>query len=609
LILQTNDINKTLLDYCKTYKVLPNNIDFEILEVYTSFKDEENINIFINDKIENFTKEDFLNEDFKIEQIYTIEIQSIKDRSDFDNSIIKIAINKSNTKVFLSIKSGSIFKYHKDFIKDFTNYINKKKVKNKLLLYVFDFVNNENLNDFFEKVQVNQIYEVKEDIMILISEGIEGEKTINDNFIELYKQNIKNENFEYSNRYFLSSVLENEILFEYIKSKNGSPSRDCFGIYKNEPEPKELFKGKFEFSNNFLIKEFEDKIIYKSLINGYVYKNGNKYDILNEINIKKVDFKTTGDINTNLNSDIYINISENNHVNDSVGYGSKIEVQNLNTKGIIGSHSNIHTKNIVVEGMVHKTSIINSEEGKIKILKGKFIGNNVEVEFLDGGYIEADHVIIKQSSGGKVFAKTITIDNVGSNTLLCASEKIIINNIHGNYNTFQIFPLLKYDGDLKELNKKIKNNNDEKIVLLKENKLLIDNLKSNEFIFEKMKEHIKELKSLRKTVPVGLMNRYKIYINALNLIKNYKEKIKIKEDNIEICEEKINDILTSFNSSYILNNSGKWTKDNLISFKIGNPLRELKELSDKTNITEYSIEKDLIEDIYSIHRNNKIEKN
>jgi hypothetical protein len=602
LILQTNDINKTLLDYCKTYKVLPNNIDFEILEVYTSFKDEENINIFINDKIENFTKEDFLNEDFKIEQIYTIEIQSIKDRSDFDNSIIKIAINKSNTKVFLSIKSGSIFKYHKDFIKDFTNYINKKKVKNKLLLYVFDFVNNENLNDFFEKVQVNQIYEVKEDIMILISEGIEGEKTINDKFIELYKQNIKKENFEHSNRHFLSSVLENEILFEYIKSKNGSPSRDCFGIYKNEPEPKELFKGKFEFSNNFLIKEFEDKIIYKSLINGYVYKNGNKYDILNEINIKKVDFKTTGDINTNLNSDIYINISENNHVNDSVGYGSKIEVQNLNTKGIIGSHSNIHTKNIVVEGMVHKTSIINSEEGKIKILKGKFIGNNVEVEFLDGGYIEADHVIIKQSSGGKVFAKTITIDNVGSNTLLCASEKIIINNIHGNYNTFQIFPLLKYDGDLKELNKKIKKNNDEKIVLLKENKLLIDNLKSNEFIFEKMKEHIKELKSLRKTVPVGLMNRYKIYINALNLIKNYKEKIKIKEDNIEICEEKINDILTSFNSSYILNNSGKWTKDNLISFKIGNPLRELKELSDKTNITEYSIEKDLIEDIYSIHR-------
>ncbi len=584
VILRTDNIAKELVRVSSSYKVPVGMLDFNLLSMQTYTKsgaqDSEDWEELSADEIKDLDNDPQLNSsDFQIKQSYEIEIFTLVKESTFPTMKVSIGANSTMTKVYLTIKPGSTLEYYENFSQDFITLINKKKLRANIMIGIFDRTMAESVSSLNAKLQVNNIIEFKKKEILQVAQGIEPQKTVDDALILHYenkKEMNESDRIDYARRGYLLSVVEDELLIEYIKPKIGTPGRDCRGEYiepsesiiKNEPT--------FNVSEKIAVVEDDLSILYRSKENGYVVFENGTYDIKSEVELGEISFKTTGNIETDLDADVLINVSEKDVMKDAIGMGMEVEVNEIHVEGNVGPNAKVHSMKATIDGQTHKSSYVESDILDINIHKGKAKGREIHITRLEHGEVIGDIVTISQALGGRVSAREITIETLGSHVKLNASHSITINKVQGGENTLTIDPLISQEcqNDVADGSKLIKETQDSLKVLEAEVERHMTLIKKNEPAYIDIKKRLIHYKQSGVKMPSAFVKKYKQFHFYYERSDALKAELKDKKENLELLKAKYNSAQNDIFEARIINND-RWKNHNEIIFKLINPALEI----------------------------------
>ena len=586
-VVRTQSVAKELFKIAKSYEMDADLLDFNLLDVqtytriYDGTKETEWEELAIEES-QKFNDESLLlNPHFQIKQTYEIEIFSNKPAKNDPYNDFKLAVgaNATKCKVYLSIAKGSRVQYIPQFEHDLIDMINRKKIRAGILVYMFDSMVEDVASKLSARVRIAEKLEFEQSETHLIAEGYEPTATINDQLI-LHYENTKevdeNEKVDYASRGFIQSVKKGELLIEYIKAKMGKPGRNCRGEYMEPKEPVVSNEPTFHVSDNIKIIEDENSIKYYADENGYIAFEDNTYVIKNEVDVDAISFKTTGSIDSGVDSDVNMSVKEADAIKDAVGSGMKVEVTEIEIDGNVGSNASVVAKKAQIGGQTHKTAKIRADELEINVHKGEAYGKNVHITRLEHGRVEAEIVEVVQAIGGVIRAQEIEIDICASHVKATATRKIEIKKMLGSENTFTIDPLLSRDAQ------NSKDDHEEKIqeikLRLRELKKEINKytqlIKNGTKAYLEIKKRLLHYQKNKVKMPESFVKKYKQF-------QNMQQRLKILKDEFTEKQEKLN-LLTTRTASFQDNildariiNHDKWVGYNEIKFKLVDPPVEL----------------------------------
>jgi len=584
-VLRTQNVAKELVSIAKTYSVSVDKLDFNIIEVQTYTRmnnngkdsDWEEVNSSTLREIDEAT---LLNPDFQIKQMYEIEVFSKNVKEDlYKNFKLAVGANATKCKVYLSIQKGSQVNYNPRFEKELLILINKRKVRAGMLINIFDEMLDKAVSKISAYVRIEEevIYEKNE--TILIAESFEPTPTTNDSIIMHYDQKEEigqNEKVDYASRGFIKSVEAGELLIEYRKAKIGKPGRDCRGEFMKPKDP--IIDNKPTFNVDETIKMEENKLGVKYIAkeNGYISYDNNKYQIKTEVDVGEISFKTTGSIASDLDADVSINVKEANSIKDAIGSGMNIEVNEIHVEGNVGSGATINAVKAIIDGQTHKTSEITAEDIRIHVHKGLAHGGDVHVTRLEHGVIDGDFVEVSQALGGKINSKEVVIDLCASYVKATASRLIEIKKLQGSENIFTIDPLMKKD---------TKSGVDENKGSIKRLKTSVDILKKdvdkytaliekNTASFNDVKKRLMQYKKNGVKMPESFVKKYKqfqkIQAHLVKIKKDYDQ----QSDQLRLLTTRTSSFQDNIFDARVINRD-KWVGYNEIRFKLIEPPMEL----------------------------------
>jgi hypothetical protein len=584
VILRTENIAKELVRISSSHKVPVGTLDFTLLSIQTYTKsgadDSEDWEELSTDEVRDLDDDSQLSSsNFKIKQSYEVEIFTITETSVLSTLSVSIGANSTMTKVYLTIKQGSSLEYYEDFSKDFIALINKKKLRANLMIGLFDKIMADAVLSLNAKLQVNDILEFKKKEIIQVAQGIEPIKTVNDALILHYENKeevLESDRIDYAKRGYLLSAVEDELLIEYVKPKPGVPGRNCRGEFIQPDEPIIKNEPTFNVSDKIAIIENDSHILYRSKENGYVVFENATYDIRSEVDIDEISFKTTGNIETDLNADVSINVSEKDVLKDAVGMGMEVEVNEIYVEGNVGPNAKVHSIKATVEGQTHQSSFMESDILNINIHKGKAKGRDIHITRLEHGEVIGDTVKISQALGGKVIAREIIIETLGSHVKLNASHSITINKLQGGENTLIIDPLLSQEcqKDVTDGAKLIKETKSGLKLLQAEVDRHLALIKKNEPAYIDIKKRLVHYKKSGVKMPSAFVKKYKQFHFYYERVDKLKLELKSKKENLELLQAKYNSAQNDIFEARVINND-HWRNHNEIIFKLVDPALEI----------------------------------
>lgn len=586
-VVRTQNVAKELQAIAKSYEVRIDSLDFNILEVqtYTRMNDgskETEWEIVRNEdlyEIDDNTA--LLNPHFQIKQTYEIEIFSISSETPNPCPNMKLAVgaNASKCKVYLSILEGSYVKKSSTLEEDLLNIINKKKIRAGILINIFDEMVKDAVSKISAQARVLGKVEFKEGKAILIAEGFEPTATTNDKLILHYEESAEkdeNKKVDYASRGFIQSVKKDELLIEYIKPRPGTPGRNCRGEFLKPTEP--ITAHEVTFNIDSTIKEIvkEEVVEYRANENGYIAFEDNTYTIKTDMDVGEISFKTTGSINSGVDSDVSLSVSETDLEKDAIGTGMSVEVTEIDIEGNVGSNAKVVALRATVGGQTHKTAIVKADDLDINIHKGKAFGKKVKITRLEHGEVDADVVEVTQALGGHIKAKEITIDICASHIRATASKFIEVKKLQGSENTFIIDPVLKKDEvdglhDNQETIKKIEDSvKDVEKEIEKYKKLIVDGTPA----FNKIKKHLIHYKKNGVKLPASFVQKYKQFTAMEVHLKELQSEYEVKSDQLNLQTTRTGSFQDDIMDARIINRD-RWVGYNEIKFKLVDPPIEL----------------------------------
>lgn len=599
IIVESENVAREINAISLANNIAHTQLDFKLLKVKTALLLDEQEG-WINADEEMMAKlkdRDFiLNPKLKIKQLFKLEIFKTVEKQEKLPPII-LSANKSLTKVIATIKKDLDITYYSNIENDIIDDINKKKIR----AGIFVGLNDENMYDEVKKLIANLKVNgsLSQDAMFIACQGIEVVAPIDDDIIYHYrKKRVKADKegkVDYSRRGFVLAVSQGECIIEYIKPQLGTPGRSCQGKYLAIKEPVSKNAKDIVVSENIAKKEDDFKIRYISQKNGYVSEvSANSFDIQDEVDIDKIDFKSTGSIETDMASKVTINIKENDIFKDAIGPGMSVETHELNVEGNIASGAKIKAEILVVGGQTHKTSVIHADKATIAVHRGSLSGGELEVTRLEGGRIVGDTVKVKQAIGGEIIASVVLIDELASNVTITASNKIEIQKLQGGNNKFIIDPKAtpQFEKEIKTINAKIKAIESSLRgvpKMLEERKNLIKKSKNP---IEMVKNKIIELKKDGKTPPSAFFVKIKEFQNIINNYNNDLKEYKDKKSQQEEFKNELSQIQSKIFEAKIINHSS-WSEYNEIKFRLISPVLELSYTTKAHEvIREFSLRED-----------------
>ncbi len=612
IIIDTENVNQELKNISSSQNIPLNQLDFTLLSfksVFKTHKDDEWMEIN-KSNIEQFRDEDFLlNEELQIKQQYKVEIfLKEKDKS----PILEIILggNKFLTKIIATIKKNFDIKYSsklKDYI---IGEINKRLLKQSMLISIFQSEMEKEVEKIVSKIRINNFLD--EDHTFIVCNCVEPIAPINDNLIFHYKKNINKKDehgrIDYSKRGYIQAVQKGDIIIEYIKAKEGRNGRNCKGELLKVKEPIQKYSIDFTVSENIEKKEDENRIIFVAKKDGYVNKDGDKYDINDNMEIEEVSFKTTGSIEANLESNVKINIKESDVLKDAIGPGMSVETTEIMVEGNIGSGAVVKAKKAKIGGQTHKNASIYADEIDISVHRGYAEGKNVDIKRLEGGRVNAKVVKIEQAIGGEITAERIFIKQLVSNVTMIASEIIEISELKGTNNKFIIDPsrVLGFYEKIDELEKKLKKiesaiNTTKKVI--RDKKMLID---KNREPAELVKQKIIELKKSGQEPAKTLIKKIKDFQQLVATYNAILGKYKKEKEERENIKKEIDDIQSTILKAKIINHS-VWHEYNEIKFVLLSPKVEITHVTKEGEISKSITLSKVEESEYQISRKSEFD--
>ncbi len=586
-VVRTQNVAKEIQNIAKSYEVPAEKLDFNILEVqtYTRMNDEnreaewELVEESALYELDDQTA--LLNPFFQIKQTYEIEIFSLGVGMPQACPDLRLAIgaNATKCKVYISVGAGSKIRYKVGIDDELTTLINKKKIRAGILIGIFDEMLKGVVSKISADVRVNEEVVYEKAQSLLVAESIEPTATTDDDLILHYENNKQvdeSEKVDYASRGFIQSVVKDELLIEYIKPRLGTAGRNCRGEYMEPSEPKITHEVTFKVDSTIRVEEDEVSIKYFANENGYIAFEDNTYLIKNDLEIDEVSFKKTGSIRSGVNSDVILNVSEADAVKDAVGTGMHVEVTELEVEGNVGSHAKVIAQKATIGGQTHSTAFLKADDLDINVHKGKAVGKEVKITRLEHGKVKAERVRIAQALGGTIVAKEIEIEICASHVKATASQKIEIQKMQGSENTFTINPVLKEDvkeglEENKESIEKLKKTVRELEQEIKKYEILI---KEGTPAFLEIKKRLVHYKKSGVKLPASFVKKYKEFTHMQEHLKEIQKEYAVKNDQLNLQTTRTASFQESIFDARVINRD-RWVGYNEIRFILVDPPMKL----------------------------------
>ncbi len=557
------NVNNEILKIAKEYNIPISSLDFDILSYKTYIKfPGEDFTEADETKREEFKKEEYLlNPDCEIKQVYEIEIKKYTPKTNFD-LLGEMKVNELYTFAEFIVSKHSKIRVN-DIYHKVKKELNKKKIKNSLLIGFFDLMDVD-----IKKLQSIILVDEKlnSDFKIRLCRGIDPIKSVEGKVIYHYKMNSKE-----IKKTLLYPVREKEILIEIILPKEGKNGRDCRGKILLEKTPKDFEIPEILFDQKTIEKRKEEgKIVFVAKKDGYIIKEDDKFIIKDEMEIKQINIKT-GDVKDAQNSDIKLKVKESDVLKEAIADNMTVETTELYVKGSVGKKTKINVKKLEINGQTHQESVIKANNAFINVHKGTLNAKKVKINRLEGGNVRADEVEIDLALGGIVYAKKIKINKMLSHNKFFASEKIIICEQKGEENLLAISPkrVLK-DINVEELEKKIQTIEQNINIKTKEyNKLKKIYNENRHAINEYKRIYLENKKKNLKTSHI-IIKKIKEFQELIKNIEKFQNEIKLLKEDKEHIIETLDYLQSGIYNAKILSNT-PWFAFNRILFELIEP--------------------------------------
>jgi len=585
VVVRSENVAKELMSVAGSNGVHVSTLDFNLLDTQTytrlnSDAKEGEWEELASDEVSEIHDGKFLlDEKFELKQMYEIEIFTAVE-SPLDGLETSIGANSAVTKAYLTIKPGSHVTYYEGFERDFRALIAKKKLRANLDIEIFDGVMEASLSKLMATIRVNQDYTFEKKEMLLVAQGLEPNPTVDDALVLHYESSDEEvdekKRIDYSKRGYLKSVVDGDLLIEYVKPRLGDPGRNCRGEFLKPSEPKVNNEPTFNVSDKIKVIDSEKSIEYRAAQSGYVVFENGTYDINSEIDVSEISFKTTGSIETKLDADVSINVKESDVMKDAIGMGMEVEVNEINVDGNVGPNAIIRAKKASVEGQTHKSSEIYADELKINIHKGTAYGKVIHITRLEHGVVEADVVNITQAIGGTIRAKEINIELLGSHVTMSATKVITIEKLKGGENTLIIDPVLMQASQegLKNNEEKILESKREMVEMEKEIEKYDKQVQTDQAAYNDVKKRLLHYKKNGVKMPASFVKKYKQFQQLHQHLEALKKEFVKKEERFDLLANKHSAYQDNIFEAKIINND-VWRNHNEIKFKMVEPQMEI----------------------------------
>ena len=551
-------------------------LDFDILEIFTSYKTNPQDEFALATDMSIFDNDEFFSDaNLAITQSYKVKFYDTREEVKSRLPKVTLGTNKYSTKVVAVIEEDAVVKYTTSFEKDLINAIYKKMLKAGFLLGLREKDFKKRISRLTSSLRINEKIEKKESITVAI--GIEPILATNGKLLFHYKNSKDNNNKEENvrkdiDRGFLSGVVEGDVIMEYVKPVAGASGRNLKGDIIELSPPQDDQDVQITVSQNILVQENEDHIKYIALKSGYIVEENNKYDIKEEIDIESVNLKSTGSITTGLESDVKININETDYLSDAIGSGMQVETSEVRAVGNVAKDAVVKAKSVSIDGNTHAQSQIYAQTATISLHMGYLECDEAKIDRLEGGKIRAKKVYIGSVLGGDIEAEEVYIETLYSNSLIKASSIISIDALKGSNNRLivDVNSILDKNGDVTIHHDKIKALEDELKALPKELEYKKNVIDSNKNSINMIKNRLLEMRARGDTPPAAFLNKLKDF---QGLVADYNKILKqINSKEIELATLK--DELVSMESIILdakIINKDRWTELNEIKFKLLEP--------------------------------------
>jgi hypothetical protein len=574
-VIESSDIAKDLKEIALSHKMDVKELDFNILSYKTYYKRvnspryKELLEI---DREKFFREENILNPELEIMQKLKIEVYK-KSNSKFP---IKIAIgaNKSITKVVATIIKQNSVQYFDGLEAEILSQIDKKKAKLKILLGFFDDNVRSEVTKLVSSIRVNK--KIEKDVKITLCQSYNVQNQTTGEIFYRFKEKERDDDkkVDHSNKGYMHTVKEGDVMIEIIKPKEGRVGRNCKGELL-DIEYVELSKElpTIIVSEDIERKEEGDRIIYIAKRSGFINEpKENKFEIRDELVVNEVSFKTTGSIDAGEDKNIKINIESKDSMGDAIGAGVFIETSEVRAGGNVGNGAVVKASVIEIGGQTHQSAKLHGGDVKINLHKGYVDGETIEIDLVEGGKVVGDIVRIKKVSGGEIEAKEVYIGTVLSNVTVRASHHIELDKVEGTGNKFIIDARAQrgFKDKVDAIKTKISDtlSNIERIT--KKIKQIRAKINSEKETTIKIHERISELKSTGVKPPSSLVSKMRENQNRIkehNLLLKELKDAKIEH---EALAEDLKNLQSSVFDAKVINNA-IWRDFNEVSFSVIEP--------------------------------------
>ena len=607
-----------ILNLAKHFGVDSKFIDFDIMEIKTECKvvgesqprqvPAEKLNIFDDDKF-------FVEKVESIKQNYLVKFYDTRQVKPTPLPNVAINANKNLTKILATVSQNADTVYFKEFDKKLINFIYKKLIKVGILVGIRNKTMLEEVAKIYSVLRVKEF--IDKDYSFVVTAGVNVNPSADDALVFYYKNKNKstdeNDKIDYSNRGYLLGVTENELIFEYVKLREGANGRDVRGKLLPTQKAKATIAKMPEHTENIYSKEDEEGIKFFSKKSGYVQEEKGVFDIKDELDVNEISFKTTGSVDTGLDTNVTLNVKEKDLTKDAIGTGMTVEANEINIEGNVAANAVVKANKVVIGGQTHAKALIEAKDAKIAVHIGSFDGEYVEIDRLEGGKVKAKKVVIKSAIGGEIIAESVIIDTLVSNSNIIIADTLEIKKLKGVNNKILVdFSMIKNTGEqINERMAKIKTIREQIVKMPRtlESKRCV--IEENKGPINVIKAKIEELKSTNNTPPVTFMKKLKEYQQLVHeynaLLKEFRE----KKAAIAELKSEIANIQDGIFSSKVINHSN-WREFNEIKFRLVDPARDItystreNEIARVITIAKVETEDGDID--YVVKKNNNVRK-
>jgi len=581
IIIDTINVIKELKNVAIANHIKPTELSFKLLKITTFYSDEKSENNEMSDEeMKLFVDDNYLlNPNLKFSQHYRVEIYKTTDEvEEVILPDISLSGNKNLTKIIATISKSHDVKYSSKLEEKIIEDIQIKKIKAGILVGIRDQNMHKEVKRIVANIRVNGFLD--QNVSFVVCQGVDEQPSINDDLIFHYKKKVETKStdgkVDYAKRGFVLAVEKDECIIEYIKPQMGTPGRNCRGAFMPVKDPRKSNETNIVISPNITRKESETSIKYIANRGGYVNFEKGSYDIQEQMEINEISFRSTGSIDTNLDSNIKINIKEKDILKDAIGAGMSVETSEVHVQGNIGSGAKIKAKVAEIGGQTHQSAYIEADKIFIAVHRGEANGQDVTIDRLEGGKVIGDTVHVKQMIGGEIIAKIVKIDELMSNAKITASEILEVQELKGNNNKFIIDPSVtkEFNEMIASINLKIEKLEEELKAYPRQLSSKKEFIDKNKPMAEMVKEKIMELKRNGVEPPVTLFAKIKDFQEKVLDYNNFLQTFKDKKEELQEYRVELNKVQNKVFTAKIINHSA-WKEFNEIRFKLISPPKDV----------------------------------